>query len=372
MSVDLDPVPAARRPRLLWSFVLACGLAVAVLALLIQASGVWSFLANTRLLQAAVAGGIVALRDDQPGFILGVPDLEHWWKAQDPVDWAPLWVAAALFLAYYCIKALQYHWFCRVTGVPGAFGAHARAYFWGQGVGRFLPFNAGSVALASALAGPGGRPAARAVFLGEVSTLFEIAVFALVGLLQLGWGLWFAQIFWPLVILAVTIWIARAARGDGRPAILHGAWRDVAAAVRDLAGRPGTLARLALLGLVAFGFQDLVAYAVAMGFTGDRVIIDVPFGVLLMGVVGSYIARLVPITPGGIGQYELGFALALYWGGLGLPECVALAVLVNVLRYAVAAALMLASQFGWGAAPPWERVLDQFNPPAEPARDSAM
>ncbi len=65
------------------------------------------------------------------------------------------------------------------------------------------------------------------------------------------------------------------------------------------------------------------------------------FSVLLMGVVGGYIARLIPVTPGGIGQFEWGFAAALYVGGLGLPECVAIAILDNFIRYVTGTLLLL-------------------------------
>jgi uncharacterized membrane protein YbhN (UPF0104 family) len=93
--------------------------------------------------------------------------------------------------------------------------------------------------------------------------------------------------------------------------------------------------------LLAFALEDIAAYLIAMAFTSTYVILKVDFSVLLMAVVASYIARLIPLTPGGIGQFEWGFATALYIGGVGLPECVAIAVLDNALRY-VSGTLLLA------------------------------
>ena len=52
-----------------------------------------------------------------------------------------------------------------------------------------------------------------------------------------------------------------------------------------------------------------------------------------MGVVAGYIARQVPITPGGIGQWEWGFAAALYMGGVGLPEVATIAILESLMRH---------------------------------------
>ena len=70
-----------------------------------------------------------------------------------------------------------------------------------------------------------------------------------------------------------------------------------------------------------------------MAFTGDVVRLHVDYSVLLMAVVASAIARLIPLTPGGIGLLEWGFAAALALGGVGVPEAVTIAVLFNLMRY---------------------------------------
>jgi uncharacterized membrane protein YbhN (UPF0104 family) len=338
-------------------------LGAALLAALIWASGIWNFLANTRLLDLLIKGGVVALRDDQPGFILGVPDLSYYVKSQDPIDWPLVFVAVLVFLAFWWIKALQYHGFARFAGVAGSFGQHTRAYFYGQSAHRVLPYNAGNVAMASAFAGFGGTPIDRAslvVFLGEVSIVFETVVFAAYALYDLGWGLWLAQMFWPVVILAASWLFLRRSRSFPEVGAIQGTWQEWKQTLAALWREPRTLGRLSLLGLIAFGLEDIAAFVIAMAFTGDRVIIDVPFGVLLMGVVGSYVARLIPVTPGGIGQFEWGFALALYWGGLGFPECVTLAVLDNLIRYVTGSFLGGAVILSHGIETNWSSVRALF------------
>jgi hypothetical protein len=54
---------------------------------------------------------------------------------------------------------------------------------------------------------------------------------------------------------------------------------------------------------------------------------------LMMALVGGYIARLVPLTPGGIGQFEWGFAGALYLAGADLPGVVTIVLFHTVVRY---------------------------------------
>jgi uncharacterized membrane protein YbhN (UPF0104 family) len=103
--------------------------------------------------------------------------------------------------------------------------------------------------------------------------------------------------------------------------------------LRRLSENPKVLTGLAILSLLAFLIDDFTPYLISQAFTTDFVILNVPFSVIQMGVVAGYIARQVPITPGGIGQWEWGFAAALYMGGVGLPEAATIAILESVIRH---------------------------------------
>ena len=60
---------------------------------------------------------------------------------------------------------------------------------------------------------------------------------------------------------------------------------------------------------------------------------NVPFAVIQMGVVAGYSARQVAVTPGGLGQWEWGFAMALVMGGVGMPEAATIALLESAVRH---------------------------------------
>ena len=317
------------------AYIFSYALAAFLLVSLIYASGVWNFLANTRLLDFLIRAGVVQYHDAQTGFIKGIPDLQYFLKSQDPVKWGLVELAGLVFILFWLIKAAQFHEVARFCGIRGTFTQHARAYLEGLGVNRLLPYHAGNVRMAGAFAGPGASlaRAAQALFLSEIFLVFEIVVFALFGLATLGWSTWTAQLFWPIVILGLCYFLVRPRKGTPQASVLQGSWKDVVQAFRALGQNPLALSKMSLLSLLAFGLEDIAAYLIAMGFTSTHVILNVNFSVLLMGVVGGYIARLIPVTPGGIGQFEWGFATALYLGGLGFPECVAIAVLDNAIRY---------------------------------------
>lgn len=319
---------------LLGPLVLSCGLAVLLGAALIAYCGVWNFLANTRLLDLFIRGGIIAYHDDQIGFVHGVNDYADYLKSQDPISWPVLAVVVAIFWLFWIVKGVQFHLLCRFYGIEGSLIEHARAYNRSFLYNSYLPYRIGDIAGVETLTAR-DAPAenAAAVFhVMDLFVIFEIVVFALIALPGEGWGPWLMQLFWSVVILGAALFIWRPSMSGGATPT-SGLRSTARIAWSELSREPRTLLALCLLSLLAFGVEDIAAYLTAMSFTGDHVKLHVEFSVLLMGVCGSYIARLVPVTPGGIGQFELGFAAALYVGGVGIPEAVTIAVLDNFVRY---------------------------------------
>ncbi len=90
---------------------------------------------------------------------------------------------------------------------------------------------------------------------------------------------------------------------------------------------------LAAQSIIAFALIDIIVYFISQAYTGTYVLLNVEPKLLLMGIVASYIARMVQITPGGTGQAELGFASALYLGGAGFGAAATIALLWGQSRY---------------------------------------
>jgi len=331
----VDPSP----PSLAGAMLLSLALGISILAALIVVVGPWDVLAMTRLLDLLIEGGFIQYHDRNPGFIEGLPSVEYYFMSQDPVDFRLLALAAVLFLIYPSLKALQFHRIARAYGSSGSLGQHLRAYYYGDALDRFLPFNMGRVAVAQILVRENLLSAERAggaVFLSQLFTVFEIVAFAAIGLAVLGWTDWLTQIFWALAVLAVAIYLVRSPAGRrGVLPPLGTVWREGGRAFAVL-GRtaPGTLVTLCVLSLLAFSTVELAVYLTLNAFDTAVVLMAVEPPVLLMGVVGGYLAaRLVAVTPGGIGQWELGFATGLYLGAADVSLSLFLvALLSNLLR----------------------------------------
>ena len=350
------------------AFALAYLVAAVAIGLLVHFGGIWNVLANTRLLDVLGRGGIIAITDTDQGIVEGIPSPEYYLLASQPIDWELLLIAAALFLLMWGFKASEFHGICRFVGLDGTLGQHARAWFYGHGINRLIPYEAGQVAKAEVLEGQGadGVRAAQAVHLASLMTILQIALLALYGLFAVGWGQWFSQLFWAFVILGVAYLMTRPDRKEARGA-RRDAMKAAAGALRVLVQRPLTFLRLLIFGTIAILLVDAAAYAISQAFSNSVVIMNVEGNNMLMAVIAGYVARLVQFTPGGLGQWEWGFAAALYVGGLGFPEAATIALLVTFFRYLTGAIVFGAVTLGYGVETNLRRVLARFAgpPPAE-------
>lgn len=347
------------------SVTLAYVLAITLLVLLVVAVGTWGVLASTRILDLLVEGGIIRLHDLHQGFVEGVPDISHYWQSQDPIDWRLASIAALLFLGYDALKALQFHGIARAYGLRSNLGPHARAYWYGDGIDRFLPFNVGVVGTAEALAGQ-GEPFDRALAAAVVTqsfVFFEIFAFGALGLALLGWSAWLGELLWAAVLLAAAYWLIHPGRRHARAALGRMTLVAGGQAVRWMAvEQRGLLVRSCLLSLAAFALLDMGVYAIMEAFNSTVVILAVEPSELLLGIVGGYVAaRVVPVTPGGFGVFEWGFATGLVVGGADISlALVVIAVLTNILRNLTGGLLMGLSVWWYRVPTSVRTVMNRF------------
>lgn len=335
-------------------------LGIALMTFLVTSGGIWNQLANSRVLNLLIEGGVVRYHDKQIGPIAGVPELKYYVMSNDPVGWWVAIIAIALMFGYWSVKAVQFHLCAREMGGDHKVSNATKAYLYGQGVNRWMPFNFGDLAAAQALNNDANGNQTEdqvtgTVYLARCMTFFEIAFFGLVGLLLIGWSDWLGLLFWPLVIFAVSFFLIRFP-GTWKGGLNHEAGRK--AVMGWLRDRPLMALGLALLSIAAFMLEHVAIYALSQAFSSANVLLNIDFSVFMMALVAGMIARAIPITPGGLGQFEWGFALAIYFSGTGMPEAVTVALLFAVLRYGVGFALTAGMKIFQGLPSTLRDVLD--------------
>jgi uncharacterized membrane protein (UPF0182 family) len=303
-----------------------------LLGSLVYFAGVWDVLANTRLLGLLIDSGVVKYHDRHAGFVEGVAHHVYYMKSQEPVAWVVVLLATASLVLFWVLRAILFHEVARYHAIPGSFWRHGHAFLTGASYTQLAPLQLGDTASVGVLLADGARArrAYSAVYLLRLLSLLSVVVFALVGLLTIGWGDWMAQVFWALVLGCVLYWWTRT----GQPSARWAAHRSaIQSHVRELLQRPALLARLCFLVVAAFLMERVAAYLLTMAFSTQEVLLHVDFRLLLMAFVAGHIARMVPVTPGGIGQFEWGFTAALLIGGVGLPAAATVALLYSLLYH---------------------------------------
>ena len=342
-------------------FILGYGAAALLIYTLLSWGGIWNWLAGTRTLRILMDTGIVALTDADHGFIQGIPDHDYFRGAMDPVGWGVLAAAIGLIFLQMALKAVQFHSIASLCGSRGSLGEHGRAYLYGDGLGRLLPLNFGSAATVSALVGQGLSPvrARFAVYISDLFSLFEIIFFAAVVVAFLGWVTWVNAMFWAILIAIAAFLIIRRAKPGAMSA------KESLLVLKEtlalLSTRPTRVLALCGLSIISFLLLDIAVYLIAAAYTSENVILHIEHEILLTALVAGYLAKFIQLTPGGMGQFEWGFAAALYFsGGVGQPEAMIMAMLFGGFRLATGAFAALAIGSVFGVETSVRRVMNIF------------
>lgn len=323
--------------NLFGSFALAWLGAAVLIGWMINAAGVWRFLSWTRLLDLFIVGGIVRLHDAHAGYIEGVPSLELYQYSQDPIDFRLMLLCGIFFLLAWTMDTIKFHDASRFAGATATYGRNARAWLYGSGADRFMPFRFGTLATAEAMKAQGATEdqAKLATFTYDVLQVVVLVIMAAISFAFLGATRWVSAMVWPFAILGASYLLVRRRR-KGDPPVLES---DKALSGRRVLGavirQPLRATRMLLLGILSFLFVEAAFFSIMMAFTSVNVILTFDTELIMTGLVGYYIARMIPLTPGGLGQGEWAFAAAVYWAGAGLPEGVVIALLAAFIRYIV-------------------------------------
>ncbi|KAF5037768.1 lysylphosphatidylglycerol synthase transmembrane domain-containing protein [Methanoculleus horonobensis] len=162
-----------------------------------------------------------------------------------------------------------------------------------------------------------------------VERVFDILMIAILGAVALPFVLavldvpdWFITVIVvPLaagaVFFAVLLWSGRMESGNRIVAAIQRMLDEVKRASLN----PRALGVLSGSSLLIWLVDVLVCYAVVLMFQAP-----VPFGIVVLAIVIGNLVKAVPITPGGVGTYEL--ALALTFGLAGTPAVTATLIAV--------------------------------------------
>jgi len=326
-----------------------------------------SVLANLRIMDDLADMGIVRDVDVGTGFIDGVPEvLAH---SRRPISWNLLGLAFLCIVAGYAMRALRQSLLARRNGVAAEVPHQTTSYFWARGLNVLFPFGPGDFATARRLVAAGADSAA------VVHTLFDARLLELCGIGVLfglalalsGWGGVLGPYALSVVVLVGLTWAVRplGPRRDGGTSVwegLHGSRAVERLAV--LSRVPTALAGLVGLSAATLGMELAGLYLLKQSFSTREFMMlsDLPFAGLMMALGVASLARVVPVTPGGAGFYELSMvAVFLAYGEdpiTGTTVAVLDGVFTNLVALLLFIPTLLSGARGAGIVTAWQKFMD--------------
>jgi len=178
------------------------------------------------------------------------------------------------------------------------------------------------------------------VAIERIYDVMALGVVAVLGLLSVstahGWMIYLTLIALGLCVAVLGLLHALshsrlAERLAGALLFRHrGAALKVLDDVARTSTHPTTLARLLLLSLGIWAF-DVATCALVLLSLG----VGAGIGLVALAVAMANIVKVVPLTSGGIGQYEAALAAVLALGGFPLVVCISGAILDHLLKNAI-------------------------------------
>lgn len=326
-----------------------------------------SVLANLRVMDELADMGIVRDVDVGIGFIDGVPEvLAH---SRRPISSNLLGLAFLCIVGGYALRALRQQLLARRNGVGAAVPHQTTSYFWARGLNVLLPFGPGDFATARRWVASGADATAvvHTLFDARLLELCGIGVLFALALMLSGWAGVLGPYALSVVVLVGLTWTVRplGPRSAGGTSVwegLHGS--RVVERLAVLSRVPTVLAGLVGLSVAALGLELAGLYLLKQSFSTREFMMlsDLPFAGLMMALGVASLARVVPVTPGGAGFYELSMvAVFLAYGEdpiIGTTVAVLDGIFTNLVALLLLVPTLTAGARGAGIVAAWQQFMD--------------
>lgn len=245
-----------------------------------------------------------------------------------------LFAAVGICVVAWILRGFRYRFILRGLGIPESLTFATACIFISQTANLIVPARLGDFVRMLILKREDDATYSQGFSSIVVERVFDVLMIAILGAVALPFILaalavpdWFITIIIiPLaggcIFFVVLLWSGRV-RSENR---FIAAIRRMLDEVKQASLNPRALAVLSGSSLLVWTVDILVCFAVVQMFQAP-----VPFGIVVLAIVIGNLVKAVPVTPGGVGTYEL--ALALTFGLVGVPA--ATATLIAVIDHLI-------------------------------------
>lgn len=252
--------------------------------------------------------------------------------AAEHAVWYFLVFASIVCLAAWWLRGLRYRSILSSLGVHAGVSFSVACIFVSQTANLIVPARLGDLVRIFILRHECSASASQGVSSLVVERVFDILMVAILGAVSLLFVLNVPDWFYTIIIVPIVagisffFFLGLAGKASSENRVI----KMVLAIIGQV--REASLSLKALLFLSASStviwlMDVMVCVFVVMMFAEQ-----VPFAVVVLGIVIGNLVKAVPLTPGGVGTYELALALTFTLAGVPAPDAAMVAVIDHLIK----------------------------------------
>ncbi|MDD1714906.1 MAG: flippase-like domain-containing protein [Methanoregulaceae archaeon] len=268
--------------------------------------------------------------------------------AIDHIVWGYLLLAAGICLFSWFLRGLRYKVILKGIGVSCSLLFSTGCIFISQTANLIVPARLGDLVRVFILRHEYNSSISQGISSLVVERVFDIVMVAVLGAISLLFVFdvpaWFYTIILiPLglgvVFYIVLIFSGRLTSGNKYIRILL----TILEQIRQVSLSLRSVVSLSFLSIVIWILDVLVCFFVAMMFG-----VTIPFAVVVLAIVIGNLVKAIPLTPGGVGTYELSVALTFTAAGVDPAVATLIAVIDHLVKNLVTLAGGIVSIYVFG------------------------
>jgi uncharacterized protein (TIRG00374 family) len=291
--------------------------------------------------------------------------------ALEHIVWAYLAVAVAICLFAWIVRGYRYQVILKGMEIRVGLFFSTATIFVSQTANLIIPARLGDLVRVFILKHEKGTTISQGLSSLVVERIFDIITVALIGALALPFVLnvpeWFTTvIIIPLALGAVFFGVLLV---SGRLASKNRYLQIVLTMAEQMRQASLTIRSMVLLSassILTWILDILVCLSVVLMF-GQQI----PFAVIALAIVIGNLVKAIPLTPGGVGTYELALTLTFSLAGVAPAEATLIAVIDHLIKNLVTLAGGIASIYYFGG---WvlDTIRSAFNRELEGGKKSGL
>lgn len=251
--------------------------------------------------------------------------------------WYYLVLAAIVCLAAWWLRGLRYRSILSSLGIPVGIHFSTACIFVSQTANLIVPARLGDLVRIFILGHEHHAPVSKGISSLVVERVFDILTVALLGAAALFFVLNVPDWFYSIILIPIAAGVVFfgillfAGKFSSKNRIVQYVF-TLLGQIKEASLSLRAVVLLSASSIVIWIMDVMVCVFVVLMFQDQ-----IPFAVVVLAIVVGNLVKAVPITPGGVGTYEIAMALTFTLAGVPVAEATMIAVIDHLIKNLITA-----------------------------------